>query len=144
MNISSVANPLSDRDLPISEALISLIKKQVEAHVTNVNRYQGVTINFKDPSYSIEKGGYHPVEIRLEQVGDEWHFDYITDFCFDGSPYAELVKDIDWNVKEKQCYTMLSGWLSPSDSYELFELWQDNFISYAEMEVFDITVTTDA
>ncbi len=26
-----------------------------------------VTINFRDPTYSAENGGFHPVEIRLER-----------------------------------------------------------------------------
>lgn len=57
---------------------------------------KAVTTNFSDPNYSADDGGYHPVEMRLENDGDDWRFCYITDFCFVGSCYiAELAKDLD-------------------------------------------------
>ena len=44
-----------------------------------------VTINFRDPTYSAESGGFHPVEIRLERQNNTWHLCYITDFVYVGS-----------------------------------------------------------
>lgn len=35
---------------------------------------EAVVLNFRDPNYSADDGGYHPVEIRLENEGDCWHF----------------------------------------------------------------------
>lgn len=59
-----------------------------------------VTINFLDPSYSVDDGGYQLVEIRLENEGDGWRFCYITDFCFVSSGYcAELAKDLDFDFE---------------------------------------------
>jgi hypothetical protein len=54
-----------------------------------------LTFNFRDPNYTADKGGYHPVELRLEKHNELWQFIYITDFSYQGGPYPELVKEID-------------------------------------------------
>jgi hypothetical protein len=40
-----------------------------------------ITVNFRDPTYSAEFGGYHPVEIRISAKGE---IEYITDFAYVG------------------------------------------------------------
>lgn len=42
--------------------------------ITPNENEKAVTINFRDPNYSADDGGYHPVEIRLENEGDCWCF----------------------------------------------------------------------
>ena len=65
-----------------------------------------VTINFRDPTYSAENGGFHPVEIRLERQNNAWHLCYITDFAYVGSgPYVELAKDLDFDFIERSATT---------------------------------------
>ena len=105
---------------------------------------KAVTINFRDPKYSADEGGYHPVEIRLENEGDGWRFSYITDFCFLGSGYmAELAKDLDW------CFTSgvfqnLFGTYPIEQAIEMFQIWETNFVYYAMIsKVFEISFTTE-
>ncbi len=43
----------------------------------------GVVLNFRDPSYSAETGGYHPVEICVDGAGV---LQYVTDFAYFGRP----------------------------------------------------------
>jgi hypothetical protein len=45
---------------------------------------RAVVINFRDPDYSAESGGFHPVEMRFIRQDNEWYFDYVTDFSYMG------------------------------------------------------------
>ena len=73
--------------LPVSQKLITYIEQLITDH----DNCQAITLNFRDPTYSADAGGFHPVEIRLEKDHGQWHFSYITDFCYVGSGYmAEL------------------------------------------------------
>ncbi|MEN1933506.1 DUF2787 family protein [Escherichia coli] len=51
-----------------------------------------MVINFRDPDYSAESGGFHPVEMRFIRQDNEWYFDYVTDFSYMGRVYPELEK----------------------------------------------------
>jgi len=73
MNIQKTGYPLS-----ISNRLISILAKEIEQH-SEVDSSSGCIINFRDPDYSAESGGYHPVEICLDENG---RFQYITDFAY--------------------------------------------------------------
>jgi hypothetical protein len=105
---------------------------------------QAVTINFRDPNYSADDGGYHPVEIRLENDGDGWRFCYITDFCYVGSGYmAELTKDLDFDFDAAllQC---LYGTSPIEQAIEIFQVWETNFVYYAMVsKVFIIKKVAD-
>ena len=103
-----------------------------------------VTINFRDPNYSADGGGYHPVEIRLENDGDGWRFCYITDFCYVGSGYmAELAKDLDFDF-QAGIFQNLFGTFPIEQAAEMYQLWEQNFIYYATVsKVFEITVSAD-
>ena len=72
-----------------------------------------VTINFRDPTYSAESGGFHPVEIRLERQNNTWHLCYITDFVYVGSgPCAELAKTSTLISKQAYFKTFSAFFLS--------------------------------
>ncbi len=81
--------------LPVKQALIDLLFKEMGDSPPHKTRITAVSLLFKDLTYSAERGGYHPVEIRLISRNDEWHFDYITDFSYIGTVYPELEKEID-------------------------------------------------
>lgn len=92
---------------------------------------KSVTINFRDPNYSADDGGYHPVEIRLENEGDGWRFCYITDFCYVGSGYmAELAKDLDFDF-DTGLFQNLFGTYPIEQAIEIFQVWESNFVYYA-------------
>lgn len=92
---------------------------------------QAVTINFRDPNYSANDGGYHPVEMRLENDGDGWRFCYITDFCYVGSGYmAELAKELDFDF-DAGVFQNLFGTYPIEQAIEMFQIWETNFVFYA-------------
>ena len=105
---------------------------------------KAVTINFRDPNYSADDGGYHPVEIRLENEGDGWLFCYITDFCYVGSGYmAELAKDLDFDF-DKGVFRNLFGTYPIEQAIEVFQVWESNFVYYSMVsKVFTIQKIAD-
>ncbi|MBL4941905.1 MAG: DUF2787 family protein [Colwellia sp.] len=104
----------------------------------------GVTINFRDPNYSADDGGYHPVEIRLENEGDGWRFCYIIDFCYVGSGYcAELAKDLDFDF-DAGVFQNIHGVYPIEQAIDMFQIWESNFVYYAMVaKVFTITFSVD-
>jgi hypothetical protein len=92
---------------------------------------KSLTINFRDPNYSTDDGGYHPIEIRLENEGDGWRFCYITDFCYVGSGYmAELAKDLDFDF-DTGLFQNLFGTYPIEQAIDMFQVWESNFVYYA-------------
>ena len=74
--------------LPVSKRFTNAISAFLTKHTITGNN---VTINFRDPNYSAENGGFHPVEIRLEKHGVTWQLCYITDFTYVGiGPLSDL------------------------------------------------------
>lgn len=120
----------------VSPRLISLLNAELLARPITLNG-SDVIFNFRDKSYSPESGGYHPVEIRLYRQHGAWHFDYITDFCYVGGPYPELVKDLDFNFPEKCGYMLYGGYCKAEDCDELYKVWEQNFIYYYWDGAFD-------
>lgn len=112
--------------LPISQELATYIEQLITDHANN----QSITINFRDPTYSDDAGGFHPVEIRLEKDCDQWRFSYITDFCYVGSGYmVELAKDLDFDFT---CgvFKNLVGVYPLEQAYDIYPVWEQNFLSY--------------
>ncbi|MCL1115467.1 DUF2787 domain-containing protein [Shewanella basaltis] len=99
-----------------------------------------ITLYFRDPDYSPEQGGFHPVEVRLEKQLNQWRLVYVTDFAFHGFPYPELIKDIDICFNSKQVYSSIGGWINHDEAKELIELFSDNFTSYHHMDVYQVQV----
>ncbi|MFQ2420870.1 DUF2787 domain-containing protein [Aeromonas caviae] len=130
--------------LPVSQALLTLLSKEVEGTDLDLGRCTQLTFNFRNPGYSAEQGGVHPVEIRLVRGLDDWLFDYVTDFSYQGlGQDAELCKELDFNFLDGE-HSML-GWgpLRLAEARELFDIWQSNFIAYCRLECFSITVAGD-
>ncbi|MDE1348527.1 DUF2787 domain-containing protein [Vibrio aestuarianus] len=100
-----------------------------------------ITLNFRDSSYSSEAGGYHPVEILLCKSGnqDKWSISYITDFAYYGFPYAELVKELDFDIEHFIFTTPYSKpmHINHESVKDMFNLWQRNFLTYLEFDAYD-------
>ncbi|MGU4971918.1 DUF2787 domain-containing protein, partial [Escherichia coli] len=64
--------------MPVDQELINIIINEAGNPPPHKAKITAVSLLFKDQCYSTEKGGYHPVEIRLISRNDEWYFDYIT------------------------------------------------------------------
>lgn len=122
--------------LTITDQLITVINTEIKKSGLNVS--EGLILSFRDPDYSAEKGGYHPVEISINYQGKIL---YITDFAYVGQGYyAELEKEIDFDLFLGLMQHM--GREYPIEQgYELFGIWQQNFCAYYEQGVYQVTVT---
>lgn len=125
--------------LPVSPVLALYIADLLTPYETE----KSVTINFRDPNYSADDGGYHPVEIRLVNDGTDWHICYITDFCFVGSGYcSELAKDLDFDF-QAELFQNLHGVYPIEQAIEMYQIWESNFVYYTMVsKVFTIKYTT--
>ena len=128
--------------LPVSQALLILLHQEAERTNLDLVRCTQLTFHFRNPGYSAEQGGVHPVEIRLVRGLDDWLFDYVTDFSYQGlGQDAELCKELDFNFPAGE--HVMQGWgpLGLAEARELFALWQRNFIAYCGLECFSVTVS---
>lgn len=121
----------------LDASLIDLLNNELQRLYPDVNddTVHDVTLHFKDASYSAEQGGFHPVEIMIRETGE---ISYITDFSYVGiGPYAELAKEIDFDFGlgvfglRGQSYSIEAGKV-------LFRIWQENFVSYYAMGVYQV------
>jgi hypothetical protein len=135
MNINT-----SNLPLPVTSKLTDIIKEALKSK--DLSGKTSVTLNFRDPDYSAEKGGYHPVEIMLKRKGDEWHILYITDFCYVGiGPYAELIKDLDFDFGTGVLQTQY-GYYRIEEATEIYSVWEQNFCCYRnEFDVYTCQVS---
>ena len=77
--------------MPVDQELINIILNEAGNPPPHKAKITAVSLLFKDLSYSAEKGGYHPVEIRIISRNDEWYFDYITDFRYTPNLKRKLI-----------------------------------------------------
>lgn len=128
------------------------VTKEFQQHITTLLANQvlqkiteAVVINFRDPDYSAESGGFHPVEIRLIRKNNEWYFDYVTDFSYMGRVYPELEKEIDFCWSGNYVFHYLIGDISlAAERNELWSLWERNFMEYLSMGIYRVTVTVES
>ena len=132
--------------LPVSIDLQDTLNRVISDSSKWTPMIQSLVINFRDTTYSAEHGGWHPVEIRLVRLYDQWIFDYITDFAFCGGPYPELIKEVDFNFSSGTASFSYVPELpiTSSEIMEFYSMWESNFLCYIEMGVFDeIKVSVD-
>ncbi|WP_412514178.1 DUF2787 domain-containing protein [Shewanella indica] len=132
------------RWLPVTVTLSGILRRTLEEH-PNDQCSDGVTLNFRDPNYSVEHGGYHPVEIRLERSDSAsgWRLVYITDFAFFGPVYPELEKELDFNLSNGTGYQAYTGEYPLNHFRGLYRIWESNFRYYLGLGVYQLTVTWD-
>ncbi len=129
MNISRTGYPLAVR-----RAFIAILEKELA--VANVTS-GGAILSFKDPDYSADKGGYHPVEIA---ISSDHRILYITDFAYVGSPpFVELAKELDFDFS-LQLFQQMGRDYPLHLGAELFQVWQQNFCAYYDMGVYQVTL----
>lgn len=132
--------------IKVSAKLMVALKCLIKERCTDVN-ISNITINYRNIEYSCEGGGYHPVEISLQKDtnAERWSILYITDFSYYGYPYAELIKDLDFDFSLE---TFFAVYCSPrpitdENVKEVYRLWEYNFLCYVSTGAFDqITVST--
>lgn len=130
--------------LPIAQAFSQLLLHELNNSVINsaidLTAVRAVTLNFRDPLYSAETGGFHPVEIRLLRLHEQWLFDYVTDFSFMGNYYPELEKELDICWSQGYVYHFMMGDIDEEEGGAMFELWQRNFIQYHKMKCYEVSI----
>ncbi|MBS9939250.1 DUF2787 family protein [Vibrio alginolyticus] len=131
--------------LPVSVDLQDTLNRVISESGKWTPMIQSVVISFRDSSYSSENGGYHPIEVSISRLGDQWVFDYITDFSYCGL-MPELEKEIDFDFGHGVAYIRYMGEVSITEPSvaEFYSMWETNFLSYIGMDCFDeVKVTVD-
>jgi hypothetical protein len=72
--------------IAVSKKFVNILTQSIKESGVDVSN--GVIINFKDPDYSLETGGYHPIEIMVSKTGN---IQYITDFACGASAEPFLI-----------------------------------------------------
>ena len=122
----------SGYSLPINPKLLQILTQELEQ--SSIIPFNDIIINFRDHEYSPENGGFHPVEFLINKSGA---IEYITDFSYFGlGDMAELDKEIDF-VLSSGIFQHMGRVFPIEQGFELFEMWQQNFIAYYEMGAFD-------
>jgi len=125
------------KSLVLIAQLISVLEKETES--LDAEFFDQVILNFRDPSYSAETGGYHPVEISLTATGDLL---YITDFAYVGAgEMSELEKELDFDFLIELFQQCGRDYLI-TEGAELFKIWQENFCGYYHSGTYEIEITT--
>jgi hypothetical protein len=126
----------NDYPLPVSAQLIQILEQEISR--ANISHTEPIYLNFRDPGYSAETGGFHPVEIMIQ----DRRIHYITDFMYYGSgPWAELGKDLDFDFATG--LFQQQGVDNPIErGRSMFALWTQNFCSYYEMGVYTVSITS--
>jgi hypothetical protein len=130
--------------LLVTEPLLVLLNQEAVKYDFDLEQLTRLTFSFRNPDYQPKRGGVHPVEIQLIRGLDGWLFDYITDFSYQGlGQDTELCKELDFNFLDNEHY--LQGWgpLPMVDAQELFNMWQNSFLAYAQLGFFTVTVSGD-
>lgn len=116
-----------DLALPVSQRFTAALTEELGDVSVSTS---AITLNFRDPSYSADTGGFHPVEIRLERKGDAFDIIYITDFAYIGiGPFAELVKELDFDF-QSGVFQNLHGIFPIETGYDIYRIWEGNFLHY--------------
>jgi len=123
--------------LPINSKFIHIIEKELSnAQQTDSNTT--TILNFRDPDYSSDHGGYHPVEIMLNEHGI---IQYITDFSYVGpSDMAELAKELDFDFANG--HMEVFGRTYPlANGAEIFKTFVQNFSNYYQQGIFSVEIS---
>ena len=105
---------------------------------TSLETSEVVALNFRDPTYSAENGGYHPVEIHVDSKGEVLS---ITDFAFFGCPpMVELGIELDWSF-EMDSFRQFDSMYDLECGRGLLGLYTKNFVSYFKSDVYQVEVT---
>jgi hypothetical protein len=142
-HIQSTLLPVSDA---LTECLVTTLAHQLTLDddlTESLKGANGIIFNFRDKSYSADKGGFHPVEICLNKHSDGvWHYTYITDFAYIGNHYPELERGLDFDFSRGEWFAChQQGWHPIKDdgaAKELYQLWEHNFLAYMAMQAYDL------
>lgn len=97
----------------------------------------GVILNFRDPDFTPEAGGFHPVEFAFRKDGTLL---YATDFCYVGQPpHCDLAKELDFDFS-LGLFQHFGHEFPVEEGREVFQLFQSNFIAYHAMNAYQTSI----
>ena len=130
-------NPFTKLTL-LDPGLVSVVNDLLKD--TTLEASEVVALNFRDPTYSAEHGGYHPVEIHVDSKGDVLS---ITDFAYFGMPpMVELGIELDWSFIEHGYFRQFDSMHDLECGRSLLGLYTRNFTAYYKSGVYQVEVTT--
>lgn len=139
--------PVEGYVVPVSPELAQTLVDATAEHLRDRGKDRAITaviVSFRDPDYSADAGGYHPVEIRIEISEGKGVLSYITDFCYVGEGWCrELAKELDFDFESGNFYVLNLPHQNLVNCADYYALWQENFLTYNRMGVFDVAVTVD-
>ena len=116
---------------------VKVINNILESYPETSNG-NGIILNFRDPKYSAEAGGFHPLEVSIDAQGDLL---YLTDFAYFGMPpFVELGIELDWNF-EMVSFRQFDSFYDLECGRGLLSLYIKNFVAYFHSGVFEVEVT---
>lgn len=123
----------------LGRAFVSILESEIEK--SGIATDKGVVINFHDLDYDSERGGFHPVEVRICADGT---IQYITDLAFVGyGPHAELAKEIDFDFS-LGLFQHFGREFPIAQGRALYrELWEPSFVNHFQMGVYTVLVDSD-
>lgn len=135
-----ISNP---NGMKLPPAFNAIIQQIIEQEPTARNASQYITINLRDPNYSVEFGGYHPVEISLRPSNAEYSLNYITDFSYQGRYYPQLEKEIDICFVSMEFTTLFGGRHKVESKLKFINLFLNNITDYYHMNAYTVTVNAN-
>jgi hypothetical protein len=109
----------------LDPGFVTLLNEQLKD--TTLSDSGIVALNFRDPTYCYENGGFHPVEIHVDSNGD---IQCITDFAYFGQPpFVELGIELDWNF-EHDSFRQFDSFYELECGRSLLGLYTRNFTAY--------------
>ena len=131
---------IKPQGIKLPNKLFKILSTAVRTQQIDGEASQALTFNFRDPDYSAEYGGYHPVEVRIERSHTCWQLIYMTDFSYQGHPFAELAKEIDICFTRLRLTTLFGGEHCAIANYQFINTFICNFIEYHAMDAFEVSI----
>jgi len=120
-------NIIQYQALTLPADFYELLKMHAKDYQTQEAHF--ITLNFADPDYNAERGGFHPVEIGLSRQGDAWALSYFTDFAFYGRVMP--AQEVYSTFYETRPLREVAG---------LVQLLLKNFLSYVAIDAYVVKV----
>ena len=106
---------------------------------TSIEASEIVALNFRDPTYNAENGGYHPVEIHVNSQGV---LVCVTDFSYFGvASHVELGIELDWSF-DQDYFRQFDKMYELECGRSLLGLYTRNLSAYYKSGVYEVEVTT--
>lgn len=121
--------------LTVHDEFRSLLEEELKK--TQFAAQSGAVLSFRDPDFTPEAGGFHPVEIAVAPDGT---IQYVTDFAYYGRPpHCELAKELDFDFS-LGLFQHCGIEFPITEAKEMFTIWQENFLTYLRMGAYSVTV----